>query len=225
METVGQYRAVFVEDLARETSDVRRLENDMASLERQGLLEVRTIERLGDAQSADVVALTEEGKSMLDDHRDPDQDRDQHYHGGWVKPAELWHDAALYHMVRDVEIEVDREERDVTRVVLDDELKSRAYAELHCLREDEGLSDSDARALVATVQDLHLEDGHFVFPDVRLEIQDATGDVRTQDLQLVTEHYRGSHLGGKSDAGFRMFRAGSGESRGGTPWSPGDYLP
>jgi hypothetical protein len=31
METIGQYRAVFVEDLARETSDVPRLEHDLAS--------------------------------------------------------------------------------------------------------------------------------------------------------------------------------------------------
>jgi DNA-binding PadR family transcriptional regulator len=190
METIGRYRAVFVEDLARETSDVPRLDNDLASLERQGLLEVRTIDRLDEARSADVVALTEEGKALLDDHRDPDQDHDQQYYGGWVKPAELWHDAALYHMVRDVEIEVDRDEGDVTRVILDDELKGRAYAELHRLREDEGLSDGNARDLVATVQDLHLEDGHFVFPDVRLEIQDATGNVRTVDLELVTEHFR-----------------------------------
>src|SRR4051794_25350800 len=102
----------------------------------------------------------------------------------WVKSGELWHDAALYHMVRDVAIEVEREGGNVTRVVLDDEFKSRAYQELHRLRADEGLSDGAAGHLVAAVQDLHLDDGHFVFPDVRLEIEDATGEVRTRDLEL-----------------------------------------
>jgi len=168
METIGQYRAVFVADLAFETADSSRLEHDLKSLERHGLVDTRTITQLGEDNSARVVALTDEGKSLLDDHRDPEQDGDQRYYGGWVKPAELSHDAALYHMVRDVEIELERHGEVVSRVVLDDELKGRAYAELHRLRDDEGHADGDARVFVSNLQDLHLEDGHFVFPDVRL---------------------------------------------------------
>jgi hypothetical protein len=224
IETIGQYRAVFVADLTRETSDLSGLEHDLKSLELQGLVDTRTITRLGEDDSAHVVALTDEGKSLLDDHRDPERDDGQRYYSGWVKPAELWHDAALYHMVRDVEIELERDGEVVGRVVLDDELKGRAYAELHRLRDDEGHSDDHAREIVSSLQDLHLEDGHFVFPDVRLEIRNGNGDVRTVDLELVTQHYHGAHLGGKASAGFRMFRAGSTGTRGGTPWSPGDYL-
>jgi hypothetical protein len=225
LEAVGRYRAVFVEDLSRETSDRSRLATDLASLEEQGLLETRTISRFDPDESADVVALTEEGELLLDDHRDPDEDVGQEYHSGWVKPRELWHDAELYHMVRDFEIDVEHGGGEIVRVVLDDELKSEAFDLLYDLREEDGLSDDIAHRRVADALNLHLEDGHFVFPDVRVEIRDGGGEVRSRDLELVTEHYRDGHLGGKSAAGFRMFRSGGGGSRGATPLNPPVYLP
>lgn len=224
LETIGRYRAVFTDDLARETSDQSRLGQDLASLERQRLIEVRTITRLDPAESADIVALTREGKALLDAHRDPDHDHGQEYYGGWVKPRELWHDAALYRMVREVEIETKRDGGEVRRVVLDDELKSEAFARLHRIRQDEGLSDDSAHRRVVDTLGLHLEYGHFVLPDVRLEIRASDGEVRTVDLEFVTEHYRGGHLGGKSRAGFRMFRSGGGSRKGGTPWDPSKSL-
>ena len=226
LETIGQYRAVFVDDLARETSNPSRLATDLRSLEDQELLEVRTISRFSPDESADVVSLTEAGERMLYDHRDPDEDDGQEYYSGWVKPAELWHDAGLYRMVRDIEIEVKHDGGEVLRVVLDDELKSEAFERLYDAREERGLSDDEAHRDVANVLGLHLEAGHFVLPDVRLEIRNAEGDVRTVDLELVTKDYRDRQLAGKSHAGFRMFRAGSGSGsrRGGTPTDPTSYL-
>src|SRR4051812_31553987 len=223
MEAVGQFRAVFVEDLARETSDTSRLNTDLRSLERQGLVETHAISRLHPAQTADVVALTADGQQLLDEHRDPERDHGQRYYGGWVKPAELWHDAALYHMARDVGIEVERDGGTVRRVILDDELKGRAFEALHRMRGETSDSSGDVHRAIASVQDVHVEGEHFVFPDVRLEVEDAHGSVRTVDLELVTEHYRGGQLSGKSNAGFPMFRAGSASTgRGGTPHSPED---
>jgi hypothetical protein len=73
---------------------------------------------------------------------------------------------------------------------------------------------------VAAVQGLHVEDDRFVFPDVRLEIEDGDGTVRTLDLELVTEHYHRGHVGGKARAGFRMFGGRSAGSRGVTPRDP-----
>jgi hypothetical protein len=222
METIGQFRAVFVDDLARETSDEGRLNTDVDSLERQGLLETRTITRLSDEQTADVVALTREGKTLLDDCRDPAHDAGQEYYGGWVKSAELWHDASLFHMVRDVATESEREGVRVTRVILDDELKAIAFRALHRARASPVDSDADAHALVSERFGIAVENGPFVFPDVRLELQDAHGDVRTMDLELVTRHYHAGHLSGKAKAGFRLFRGGQGggERRGGTPDDP-----
>ena len=66
----------------------------------------------------------------------------------------------------------------------------------------------------------HSIDDQFVFPDVRLEVQDRDGTERTVDLELVTKEYHRGHLSGKAAAGFRMFGGGSGGSRGGTPQDP-----
>jgi hypothetical protein len=167
---------------------------------------------LRDGRVADVVAVTTRGRALLDHHRDPDHDRGQRYYGGWVKPREIWHDAGLFRMVREVESEIEREGGRVRRVVLDDELKGRAY---RALREERGRAD--AIEAVAAAQGLHVEDGRFVLPDVRLEVEEPDGSVRTVDLELVTEHYHRGHVSGKASAGFRMFRSGGSSGRGGTP--------
>jgi hypothetical protein len=103
-------------------------------------------------------------------------------------------------------------------VILDDELKAHAFGALHDARH-EYASDEDAHEAVAREQNLPLNDGHFVFPDVRLEVEYPDASVRTVDLELVTEHYHRGHLGGKASAGFRMFR-GQSVRRGGTPYDP-----
>jgi hypothetical protein len=224
LETIGQYRAVFVDDLSRETSDPVRLEKELESLQRQQLVVVRSIARLDPEETADVVAVTQAGQTLLDDHRDPESGAGQRYYVGWIRPADLWHDASLYHMVRDVETEIDRNGGEVMRVVLDDELKGRAFAELHHLRKDGGMAERDARELVAALQALHIEDDRFVFPDVRLEFRNIDGEIQTMDLELVTRNYRAGHLAGKSNAGFRMFRSGADSSGRGVSWKPSPYL-
>ena len=36
-------------------------------------------------------------------------------------------------------------------------------------------------------------DGHVHFPDVRIEYQEVNGDLRWEDVEVTTEHYRGAH--------------------------------
>lgn len=219
LERAGRFRSVFTEDLERDAGDTSRFREDVRSLERQGLIEELTVTRLRDGRVADVIAVTPEGKSLLDHHRrDPDHDDGQKYYGGWVKPSEVWHDSSLFRMTREIQSEVERGGGRVRRVILDDELKGRAYRALHEERRRRD-TDADAHWAVAAAQDLHLEDGRFVFPDVRLEIEDEDGRIRTIDLELVTEHYHRGSLGGKSSAGFRIFRGGSSSGRG-TPRDP-----
>src|SRR5687768_4217019 len=106
-------------------------------------------------------------------------------------------------MVRTVERELDREGAHVRRVVLDDELKSRTYRAFAEARET--FSERSARRVVAEAERVHLEGERFVFPDVRVEVEQRDGSVRTIDLELVTRHYHRGHVGGKAGAGFRMF--------------------
>ncbi len=213
LERTARFRSVFTEDLERDAGDGRRFRHDLHSLERQGLIEERTITRLRDGRVADVVSVTSEGKSLLDHHRNPHRDEGQTYYAGWVKASEVWHDSSLFRMTREVESEVERDGGRVRRVILDDELKARAYRALHQVQKNRN-TDEDAHWGVAATQGLHVEDGRFVFPDVRLEIEDQDGSVRTVDLELVTEHYHRGHIGGKSGAGFRMFSSGSAGGRG-----------
>jgi hypothetical protein len=57
------------------------------------------------------------------------------------------------------------------------------------------------------------------FPDVRIEYEDANGDVRWQDLEVTTEHYRGDHAAAAARSGFAISSSGGG-GRGGGPFDP-----
>jgi hypothetical protein len=219
LERAGQFRVTFTDDLKQNVGDDNRFRDDLRSLKEQGLVAERTVTRLRDGTVADVVSVTSEGKSLLEHHRDPERDAGQVYYSGWVKPGEVWHDASLFRMVCEVESELERTGASVQRVVLDDELKASAYRALHeaRLRED---SDTAARRAVAETQGLHLDSDRFVFPDVRLEVQDGDGTVRYLDLELVTRHYHVGHLSGKAGAGFRMFGGRGDGTRGGRPYDP-----
>lgn len=217
LERAACFRSVFTEDLTRASGDDSRASTDLRSLERQGLIEEHTVTRLRDGLVADVVTVTDEGKALLEQHRDPLYDVGQEYYAGWVKPAEVWHDASLFRMVWEMEAELGADGDRIVRVVLDDELKARAYEALHDAREQQD-DERDARRAVASVQGLHLdEENRFVFPDVRLEVEDRDGTIRTVDLERITEHYHRGHISGKAKAGFRMFRGSSAGRRGGTP--------
>lgn len=216
LERAACFRSVFTDDLRHATGDESRADTDLRSLERQGLIETRTVTRVRDGEVADVTTVTAEGKALLDDHRDPAHDVGQEYYAGWVKPAEVWHDASLFCMCREAEVEFGRDGGHVRRIVLDDELKARAYSALHEARRTQ--DEDDARRSVARVQGLHLDEkDRFVFPDVRLEVEDRDGSVRAVDLERITEHYHRGHISGKASAGFRMFRGSSASARGGTP--------
>ena len=218
LERAAQYRVTFTGDLKHDANH-DRFDDDLRSLKEQGLIAERCVTHLRDRNVADVVSVTPAGKALLDHHRDPDHDRGQRYYAGWVKPAEVWHDASLFRMVREVESELARDGTTVQRVLLDDELKSNAFRALHDAR-TRGDSESHAHQIAADAYGLHVEGDRFVFPDVRLEVEDRDGLLRTIDLELVTRDYHCGHLSGKAAAGFRMFGGRGSSTRGGTPNDP-----
>ena len=197
-----------------------------AHLGEQGLLTHETITDRDGAHH--VVALTREGKDLLDAHAtDRSDGRRQTYYAGVVKPRELAHDSRLYGVFKEEAGRIEREGGRVTRVILDYELK-RDYQKF--LNREDRPDDANLyldRLAFAAAHDLHVIGGHLELPDLRIEYETEDGRIAHRDVELVTEHYSRGQLAGKARAGFACYRAaGSGRGRGGrsqrggTPFDP-----
>jgi hypothetical protein len=224
LATVGAFRVVAERDLSdpREESPTSR-EPDLRHLRDEGLTQSVKLEGRERA-----VTLTERGQHLLDSHRrERDDDRDQAFYAGVNRPRELSHDAQLYRAYLREEERIRDEGGDVRRVVLDHELK-REYQEW--LQEhNRGRADSDGRPdrdpseieQWAREHELPYFEESVHFPDFRIEYE-LDGRERHQDVEVVTEHYRGAHAAGVARSGFSCYgRSGGGRSgRGGRPFDP-----
>jgi DNA-binding PadR family transcriptional regulator len=223
LATVGTFRVVREEDLAKGRSHPESLESELRRLRDEGLLERRTIPV--NHEMTRVVVLTPAGQSLLDDHRAPSDDRAQSYHAGLVKRRELAHDAQLYRLYQTEAADLEARGARVVRVVLDAELKRDYQTFLNPPGQPSGnrRSEDDGHAVEAfgRAYGLPVVDGHLQLPDLRIEYElDGRRDHR--DLELVTEHYSRAHVAGKARSGFSLYQAvgrGSGR-RGGTPHDP-----
>jgi hypothetical protein len=207
LATVGAFRVVAERDLSdprKESLDSR--EPDFRHLRDQGL--TQTV-RLDARERA--VTLTERGCHVLETHRREREDgREQSFHAGVSRPRELAHDVQLYRAYLREEERLRDQGADVRRVVLESELK-REYQEW--LQEsNRGRADSDGRpdrdereiARWAHEHDLPYFDEQVHFPDVRLEYE-LRGHEHHQDVEVVTEHYRGAHAASVARSGFRCY--------------------
>ena len=232
LATVGAFRVVPEHELLRASQGDDDTTNprgsaaaDIRSLSEQGLLESRTI--VINEKPERVLVLTQAAECLLEAHRDPTRADDhprQEYYAGVVKPRELAHDAQLYRLFQTEREQLEGEGAHVTRVVLDYELKREYHTFVHEQQKD-GVDAADARRAFADAHDLPFDRGHIELPDVRIEYEDADGRPMHRDLELATEHYSRSQLGGKQSAGFRVYRAagarGAGASKpGGSPIDP-----
>jgi hypothetical protein len=113
------------------------------------------------------------------------------------------HDAAIYSMFL---IEAERIERAggrVTRVLLDYELKKRAYSPLaHGLS---ALAYAQRQREIARENGLEVVDGRLAFPDLRIEYETREGEERSIDFELATRNYRAAHVRAKAKAGFKVY--------------------
>ena len=215
LSTVGAFRVVSERDLrdSRDaTLDVR--DRDLRHLERQGL-----IQRVPVNDKDRAVALTDRGRALLERHRARDTDHRQQFYSGADRPRERSHDAQFYRAYLEAAERLRDRGARIERVQLDRELK-RDYQRFLQER-NRGDRDSDGRpdrseaeiAAWAREHDLPYFDEQVHFPDVRIEYEDANGDVRFEDIEVVTEHYRGAHGASAARCGFSMHvsrRAGGG---------------
>ena len=222
LATVGAFRVVVPDDLDDGRHGTDAWHRDWRHLGEQGLLNHETITDRDGAHH--VVALTREGKDLLDAHSTARSDgHRQEYYADIVKPRELRHDAQLYRVFKEEAALIERNGGRVTRVVLDYELK-RDYQQF--LNREDRDDDGDVmreRLAFAEAHDLTIVGGHLELPDLRIEYETEDGRMEHRDVEFVTEHYSRGQIAGKARARFVCYRAGasgSGNRRGGTPFDP-----
>jgi hypothetical protein len=216
LATVGAFRVVSEHDLrsARgEPSDPP--DPDLRHLRDEGLL--RFVALKGRERA---VTLTGRGQHLLEAHRrDCRDEREQAFYAGVNRPRELSHDIQVYRAYLREEERLRGAGAEIHRVVLEQELK-REYQEW--LQESnrgrpdsDGRPDRDAHEIEAWARDHDLPyfDESVHFPDLRIEYE-LQGHDRHEDVEVVTEHYRGEHGASVARAGFTCYGRGSGRSGG-----------
>jgi len=224
LATVGAFRVVSSRDL-RDHHD-RPLDprsSDLRHLREQGLVE--TVRVPGSRDYA--VALTPDGRSVLEHHRDRDQSDRQTVWTGVRRERELEHDLQVYRAYERAAERLSEVDARIERVILDHELKREYQSWLHERDRDRDdydghpdRSDDEIREW-AHEHDLPYFDDEVHFPDLRIEYRDRDGSEDHQDIEVVTPHYRGAHAASVARSGFSCYGGWSlritahGGSRGG----------
>ena len=209
MKDIGRFRTIALDDLARHRyrGNGEQARDELRSLQDQGLVERRTIWTGGKGERLTVLVLTKRGKTLLE--REGHERPGQQVYAGFVKPAEVHHDAAIYRMYQAEARKIEQAGGRVSRVVLDYELKRKVYRPLAKARvQGSALPPAEyarRQAEVASENGLKVVRGKVLLPDLRIEYDTANGERAHVDLELATRHYRGSSLRGKAEAGFKMY--------------------
>jgi hypothetical protein len=212
LATVGAFRVVSSRDLRDHhdrPADPRS--GDLRHLREQGLIETVRVPR----SREHAVALTKEGQSLLEHHRDRDQGDRQTFWDGLKREREREHDLQVY---RAYEREAGRladRGGSVERVILDHELKREYQSWLH--ERDRDRSDYDGHPdrtdeeirEWAHDHDLPYFDDEVHFPDLRIEYRDRDGREDHEDIEVTTEHYRGAHAASVAQSGFSCYGGSS----------------
>ena len=224
LATIGAFRVVAERDL-RDVHDASEDGRDdtLDHLNDEGLISFVQID--ADERAA---VMTDRGLGVLEAHRrDRDNQGSQQFHSGRGRGRELKHDAKLFGAYLEVERRLRAEAASVRRVVLERDLR-REYQEFLQERnrdrpDSDGRPDRDPHEIEewAREHDLPYFDGHVHIPDFRVEYE-CDGRELHEDVEVVTEHYRGAHAVSRSRSGFTCF-GGSNRGRGGTPFSPDEW--
>jgi hypothetical protein len=129
--------------------------------------------------------------------------RNQATHYGFTKPREAHHDADLYRLYQKAAEDIERQGGKNPRVVLDFELKKRVFHDLAKLGPEK--HSPETKREIAEKHGLQVVRGKIPLPDLRIEYEGRDGDMARVDLELATEHYRGSNLAEKVRAGFSLY--------------------
>ena len=201
----GRFRTVAASDLARTHygGNHAALDRDLHALARLRLIDRQRISVDNQGQTIAVVSLTREGKRLL---KKSGSASEQAIYAGLVKPREVAHDASLYRMYLAEARRIEANGGRVRRIILDYELKKRAYSPLAKAKQDlPPFEYAERQQEIAKDNDLSVVDGHLILPDLRLEYETPDGEIRHIDLELATRNYRAAHIHSKSKAGFKVY--------------------
>jgi hypothetical protein len=205
LSEVGKFRVVATVDLAKiaYNGDRVRVENDVDSLVRQGLMRETTIAD-PEHNPTPVVTLTKEGHKLLS--RGKVLSSDQAIYHGLKKPKEAFHDSDLYRLFHKVSDEIESRGGRVLRVQLDYEMKQELYARLARASQDKNRNSETLRKEIAERYHLKVVSGRIPIPDLRIEyVNQNENEIQRRDLELATEHYRPRGLSQKARAGFQIY--------------------
>jgi hypothetical protein len=215
MREIGRFRLVNQEDLARYryAGKTAEMSADLLRLvDREHLVERRTVVDLQKDRRIVVLVLTARGKAWLEGDR-PHQAvyNGQKFFDGLVRAREVYHDAEVYPAYQAAARKILAEGGIIQKIVLDHELKgvkarltNRRYPGRH---ENSPLSAAQKREIA---RELHLtvvkEKIHI--PDAQIHYLDRVGDPQVLNLEVTTSSYRGRDLRSKAASGFSLFAAG-----------------
>jgi hypothetical protein len=214
LREIGRFRTLSAEDFVRiqYRGDRVAWRQDFAALRSQKLLEQRSVvvamhskDRGKTLRPLTILTLTRQGKNLLRRSDGDAPSARQALYAGIVKPREVAHDAAIYRMYHAEAARLEAKGGLVKRVVLDFELKKRAYSPLAKARTLAPLEYARKQAQVAQDNGLKVVGGKIRFPDLRIEYETAANESARVDLELATEHYRGEHMAAKDKAGFKIY--------------------
>lgn len=205
MFDIGRFRTVSTTDLAdlKYQGNPSQMRADLHSLLTQGLIQRKTVWTGRDKETETFWTLTKTGKRFL--KKQPTVPSAQALYTGFVKPAELRHDAAIYRVYHYEAAKIQKEGGRVLRIVLDYELKKKAYSPLAKAKALPPAEYAARQAEIAREHGLKIVNGHITLPDLRMEYVDSRGVSAQMDLEVASESYHGSHAAEKAAAGFKIY--------------------
>jgi hypothetical protein len=205
LREIGRFRIIDAEALleSRYAGKSSAFREEIYRLQRQGLLQRRSLSVGKNRDTLVVLALTKAGAGLVrQDRQFPEA---QAIYASFVKPAEVPHGAAIYRMYQAEATAIEVKGGKIRRVVLDYELKRNVYSKLARERDSGTLEYARRQQEIADQERLPLIDGKIALPDLRIEYETPEGDLDHVDLELATEHYHRGHMDVKARAGFKMY--------------------
>jgi hypothetical protein len=224
LATIGAFRVIAERDLEA-VRDPDPRDDTLEHLRDEGLIRVVDID-----VDERAVVLTDDGRDLLEaNRREREDDERQEFHAEVSRPRELEHDSQLFAAYLEVDERLRDQGAEIERVVLEVDLRREYQKWLQ--EHNKGNPNSDGRPGRdpreiegwAYQHDLPYFDERVHFPDFRIEYE-LDGRDRHEDVEVMSEHYRGAYAGSKAQTGFTCYRGGGGRGgsghKGGAPFDP-----